>query len=87
MSQHSHFIAECSNRVCATKSKIAVTQILGDGKRQRSQAFRELQSHYLFEESLDDRLKATTRVMSRVWLATAADTSWYRYPLPLILMF
>jgi transposase len=31
-------------------AKIAVARILGDGKRQRTQAFGELQSHYLFED-------------------------------------
>ena len=31
-------------------TKIAVARILGDGKRQRTQAFGELQSHYLFED-------------------------------------
>jgi len=31
-------------------TKIAVARILGDGKRQRTQAFSELQSHYLFED-------------------------------------
>ena len=30
-------------------TKIAVAEILGDGKRKRTQAFTELQSHYLFE--------------------------------------
>ena len=30
-------------------TKIAVTRILGDGKRQRTRVFTELQSHYLFE--------------------------------------
>ena len=30
--------------------KIAVAQILGDGQRKRTQAFTELQSHYLFED-------------------------------------
>jgi transposase len=30
--------------------KIAVTRILGDGKRQRTRAFTELVSHYLFED-------------------------------------
>ncbi len=30
-------------------TKIAVSEILGDGKRKRTQAFTELQSHYLFE--------------------------------------
>jgi transposase len=31
-------------------TKIAVAKILGDGKRQRTKAFSELQSHYLFED-------------------------------------
>jgi transposase len=31
-------------------TKIAVARILGDGKRQRTQTFAELQSHYLFED-------------------------------------
>jgi len=31
-------------------TKIAVARILGDGNRQRTQAFGELQSHYLFED-------------------------------------
>jgi hypothetical protein len=31
-------------------TKLAVAQILGDGTRKRTQAFSELQSHYLFGE-------------------------------------
>ena len=31
-------------------TKLAVARILGDGKRQRTRAFSELQSHYLFED-------------------------------------
>jgi transposase len=31
-------------------TKIAVARILGDGRRQRTQVFSELQSHYLFED-------------------------------------
>jgi Integrase core domain len=31
-------------------TKIAVARILGDGKRQRTRVFTELQSHYLFED-------------------------------------
>ena len=30
-------------------TKLAVAKILGDGRRQRTRAFTELQSHYLFE--------------------------------------
>ncbi len=31
-------------------TKLAVARILGDGRRQRTHAFSELQSHYLFED-------------------------------------
>ena len=31
-------------------TKLAVAKILGDGRRQRTRAFTELQSHYLFED-------------------------------------
>src|SRR5712675_3590809 len=31
-------------------TRIAVARILGDGKRQRTRVFTELQSHYLFED-------------------------------------
>ena len=31
-------------------TKIAVARILGDGKRQRTRGFAELQSHYLFRD-------------------------------------
>ena len=31
-------------------TKLAVARILGDGKRQRTRVFTELQSHYLFED-------------------------------------
>src|SRR5665811_1372212 len=34
-------------------TKIAVARILGDGKRQRTRVFAELQSHYLFEDRFD----------------------------------
>ena len=33
-------------------TKLAVARILGDGKRQRTRVFTELQSHYLFEDKL-----------------------------------
>ena len=33
-------------------TKLAVARILGDGRRQRTRAFNELQSHYLFEDRL-----------------------------------
>ena len=37
-------------RILYDNTKLAVVQILGDGTRKKTQAFSELQSHYLFEE-------------------------------------
>jgi transposase len=37
-------------RILYDNTKLAVVQILGDGTRAKTQAFSELQSHYLFEE-------------------------------------
>ena len=37
-------------RILYDNTKLAVGQILGDGTRTKTQAFSELQSHYLFEE-------------------------------------
>jgi transposase len=37
-------------RIVYDNTKLAVAQILGDGTRKKTQAFSELQSHYLFEE-------------------------------------
>ena len=34
-------------------TKLAVAKILGDGRRQRTRSFTELQSHYLFEDRFD----------------------------------
>jgi len=59
-------------------TKIAVARILGDGKRQRTRVFAELQSHYLFQDRFGRPAKATTRVRSRGWLASRAATSWCR---------
>ena len=47
-SRHLHFWAVCRNPSCTTTP--AVARILGDGKRKRTRAFSELQSHYLFED-------------------------------------
>jgi transposase len=37
-------------RILYDNTKLAVTQIVGDGTRRKTRAFAELQSHYLFEE-------------------------------------
>ena len=40
----------CPRASCTTTTKLAVARILGDGRRKRSRAFTELQSHYLFDD-------------------------------------
>ena len=37
-------------RIVYDNTKLAVARILGDGTRQRTQVFSELQSHYLFDD-------------------------------------
>ena len=68
---------------------IAVARILGDGTRQRTRTFAELQSHYLFEDRFGrppsqrcfaspvrQWARATTRVMSKAQSVMAGGTSW-----------
>ncbi len=61
-------------------TKLAVTRILGDGKRQRTRVFTELQSQYLFEDRFDrpgkgndkgpfDKLRTRDRGVGRLHLA------------------
>ena len=57
-------------------TKLAVARILGDGKRQRTRVFTELQSHYLFEDRFGGRARATTKARSRDWSASSGGTSW-----------
>ena len=44
------FIGGVPHSILYDNTKLAVARILGDGKRQRTRAFSELQSHYLFKE-------------------------------------
>ena len=46
----SHSWAECPRVSSTTIPGWAMAKILGDGRRQRTRAFTELQSHYLFED-------------------------------------
>ena len=48
--QPSPFWAECPRSILYDNTRLAVAKILGDGRRQRTRAFTELQSHYLFED-------------------------------------
>ena len=68
-------------------TKLAVARILGDGTRQRTRVFSELQSHYLFADRFgrpgkgNDKGKSLPprRRGSKGWSAGSAETSWCRY--------
>ncbi len=50
---HNHafrYFGGVPRRILYDNTKLAVARILGDGTRQKTRAFSELQSHYLFEE-------------------------------------
>lgn len=50
---HNHafrYFGGVPRRILYDNTKLAVARILGDGRRRKTQAFSELQSHYLFEE-------------------------------------
>lgn len=44
------FIGGVPQSILYDNTKVAVAQILGEGQRKRTQAFTEMQSHYLFED-------------------------------------
>ena len=48
--QRSPFWAECPQSILYDNTRLAVAKILGDGRRQGTRAFTELQSHYLFDD-------------------------------------
>ena len=52
-------------RILYDNSKIAVARILGGEERQRTRAFSELQSYYLFADKFGRSPRATTRARSR----------------------
>jgi len=47
--------------------KIAVARICGDGRRERTRAFTELVSHYLFGTGSADPARGMTKARSRGW--------------------
>ncbi len=44
------FLGGVPQSILYDNTRLAVARILGDGRRQRTRAFTELQSHYLFED-------------------------------------
>ena len=53
------FLGGVPQSILYDNTTLAVARILGDGRRQRTRVFSELQSHYLFEDC-DDEYRATS---------------------------
>jgi transposase len=66
-------------RILYDNTTLAVARILGDGERQKTRAFSELQSYYLFARSSDVRARETIRARLRAWSAMCGATSWCRF--------
>ena len=61
-------------------TRLAVARILGDGRRKRTRAFTELQSHYLFEGPVRQAREGQRQGKGgRAWWATCAATFWCPY--------
>ena len=60
-------------------TKIAVARILGDGTRRKTQAFSELQSHYLFAEKFGRPGKGNDKGKVEGLVGTGGATSWCRF--------
>ena len=74
------FLGGVPQSILYDNTRLAVARILGDGRRKRTRAFTELQSHYLFEDRSAALARAMTRVRWRGWWATCAATSWCPRP-------
>ena len=72
------FLGGSPQSILYDNTKLAVARILGDGRRQRTRAFTELQSHYLFDDRFGRPGKATTRGRSKAWSAICGATFWCR---------
>ena len=55
------FLGGVPQSILYDNTKLAVARILGDGRRQRTRAFTELQSHYLFEDRFGRRGKGNDK--------------------------
>ncbi len=83
-------------RILYDNTKIAVAKILGGEERQRTRAFSELQSYYLFADKFgrpakgNDKpapygqvfVRGVVRARSRGWSGMRDATSWFRFRAP-----
>ena len=63
-------------RILYDNTKLGVAKILRDGRRQRTRAFTEFQSHHLFYDWFGCPARTTTKVRLRAWWATLVAISW-----------
>ena len=70
------FLGGVPQSILYDNTRLAVAKILGDGRRQRTRAFTELQSHYLFEDRFGRPAGVMTKARWRVWWGTRGATSW-----------
>jgi transposase len=81
------FLGGVPQSILYDNTRLAVARILGDGTRQRTRAFGELQSHYLFLDRFgrpgkgNDKGKSLPRRRPglRAWSAMPGATSWCRF--------
>ena len=59
------FFGKVPHSILYDNTTLAVARILGDGVRQRTRVFSEVQSHYLFGDRFGRPAKATTKAKSR----------------------
>ena len=73
------YLGSVPQSILYDNTKLAVARILGDGQRQRTRAFTELQSHYLFEDRFGRPGKGNDKGKVRAWWGTCAATFWCPY--------
>ena len=72
------FLGGVPQGILYDNTRLAVAKILGDGRRQRTRAFTELQSHYLFEDRFGRPGKGNDKGRVEGWWGTCAATFWCR---------
>ena len=70
------FLGGVPQSILYDNTRLAVAKILGDGRRRRTRAFTELQSHYLFDAGSGVQARAMTKERSRDWWATRGAIFW-----------
>ena len=61
-------------------TRLAVAKILGDGRRQRTRAFTELQSHYLFDDRFGRPSKGNDKGKVEGLVGYARQNFWCPFP-------